>query len=186
MSVAGLERRLAKLESRHGSADDQWLIIWGRSAPELEEIAAGFEYRPKHVFAGVWQGDGDCPPSRLLNLDDIPQHELEALVAVYRAAGIRQERKLAAAAGENVSTLDETDFYIRHLRRGKLHDILRTLANKENPIPQIHAQPCDCPTCRTGETHPRVWSEWQARLKAWQARYMPETLPIRTAGEMVH
>ena len=87
---------------------------------------------------------------------------------------------MAIAAGENIAGLDETDFYIRFLRRYSRYDELRILGHSRNPSPAFHGVPCrveqisriPCESCARGETTPEGYDAWMRRYDGWMARYM--------------
>jgi hypothetical protein len=112
--------------------------------------------------------------SFLRDFDSLSETEHELLMAHLVALAADDERETAIAAGENIAGLDETDFYIRHLRRRGQHDELRTLGFQRVPSPAFHGLPCACESCARGETTPEGYTAWQRRHKAWMARYMPE------------
>jgi hypothetical protein len=113
------------------------------------------------------------PPSGRRDVESLSKKENELLLAHLQALAVQDERENALAAGENIAGIDDTDFYIRHLRRHGKHDELRMLGFDRVPSRALHVASCGCESCARGETTPAAYTEWQRRYKAWMARYMP-------------
>ncbi|MDR7040516.1 hypothetical protein J2X36_005299 [Methylobacterium sp. BE186] len=196
MTITNLSRRLEKVEAKRPPGTSIF-IAWGRTLEEAEgEIALrqrDGRLRQGEEFVGlVWPDPEPMPASRRIRFGlglgqepRISDRELALLVAAYRAEVAARERDTAIEAGEDVSDLDETDFYIRTIRRESrnVEQDLRLLCIEENPSPEIHyptsngREPmkwCTCSRCQTGETHPQAAQERHAaRQAAWLARYLP-------------
>ncbi|MDR7039842.1 hypothetical protein J2X36_004620 [Methylobacterium sp. BE186] len=196
MTILSLSRRLEKVEAKRPPGTSIF-IAWGRTLEEAEgEIAlrqrAGTIRHGESAVALLWPDPEPLPASRRVLFDGgrgrepkITDRELALLVAAFRAEAVDRERATAIEVGEDVSDLDETDFYIRSLRRESrnLEQDLRLLCIEENPRPEVHyahtngrepSKWCTCATCQSGETHPRTaYEQHAARQAAWLARYLP-------------
>jgi hypothetical protein len=113
------------------------------------------------------------PASGRRDPESLSKTEHELLLAHLETLASQDERERAIAAGENIRGLDQTDFYIRHLRRYGKYDELRMLGYHRVPSPALHLTHCACESCTRGETTPDAYTAWQVRHKAWVARYMP-------------
>ncbi|MER2269841.1 hypothetical protein [Methylobacterium oxalidis] len=196
MTITNLSRRLEKVEAKR-PAGTSIFLAWGRALEEAEgEIAlrqrAGMIRQGEDLVGLVWPDPEPLPASRRVLFDGgrgrepkISDRELALLVAAFHAEAVDRERTTAIEAGEDVSDLDDTDFYIRSLRRESrnLDQDLRFFCREENPGPEIHwperqsnglHRPCTCPTCLSDETTPMGAHKAHAtRQAAWLARYLP-------------
>ncbi len=167
MQTRTIEARLRKLEAT-SSRLKTWFIVWGLTVEAAQEkaqelFAAGVVHPRERetVMLLAWRGKGPLPDSRRTDLDNLTRGELDTLLAHLRARAVEEERGRAFAAEENIAGLDHTDFYIRHLRRCGDHTTLRMLKWEENPEP--------------GDIGMEAHRAHIARLRAWEARYMPES-----------
>lgn len=75
-----------------------------------------------------------------LQEDKLSGRELVIMVDAFEAEAVRSERKTAAAKGEDLSGLNDTDVRIRIMRRERreLSPDLRMLATRKNSDPVTH------------------------------------------------
>jgi hypothetical protein len=183
--IRGIEARLKKLEAARPRRVSIF-IVWGETEEAAEglllRLRAAGAVRPRDNTAALaWPGSGTMPASRRTDVEDLSQRELELLSAYHQAEAARLERERAIDAGEDIAGLDQTDFYIRFLRRFAHHDELRMLGHARVPSPAFHGIPCRveqlsakvCESCARGETTPEGHAAWRQRYKAWMTRYMP-------------
>lgn len=196
MTLAALFRRLHKIEAAR-ARPGSFFLAWGRTQDDafaaIAQAQADGQLRPDDAaVAMVWPDPEPVPPSRWVSTrgansaDEagMSDRELDLLVTAGRAEASREERDRALAAQEDITGLDDTDFYIRHLRRTSRNLIvdLRSLVSREVPEPEIHFsrwngrsyEHCRCARCLSGETalipaHKRVTDQ----RNAWLARYLP-------------
>ena len=111
--------------------------------------------------------------------------ELRRRIEEIQSNFVRAERDLASAKGEDISQLDDMDFYIRFLRRAHAdHPAcgwgtrLAGLVREEVPdADRKHYGRCDCATCESGETHPiKSGPLLKVLRQSWLKRYMPEAI----------
>jgi hypothetical protein len=177
-SVHAIDARLRKLEARR-PRKVTFFLAWAetdeKAQQALERFRAAGALRPREAAVALsWRCDEPMPASGRRDPESLSKTEHELLLAHLEALAARQERETAIAAGEDIRGLDETDFYIRHLRRHGKHDDLRMLGFHRVPSPALHGMPCACETCARGETTPAGHTAWQRRHKAWMARYLPD------------
>jgi hypothetical protein len=74
---------------------------------------------------------------------DLTDRELEAMCETVEAIEIAEERATALAIGEDITSLDDTDFLIRAIRRDRATAArnLRSLYIHATPYPEVHYQP---------------------------------------------
>ena len=192
-NLASLERRLRKLEERRTGTAAIY-VAWGSTRAEANATLQhardiGTVAPQDEAVALVWPDDTPIPLSRWILLgrqheDKLSDRELDIVVDAFEAEAVRREREAAAAKGEDLSGLDDTDVRIRIMRRDSrdLTTDLRMLAIRKNPEPATHwsapgpglVRACECPTCLSGETSPQVqYPVQQARMRAWLERYAP-------------
>ncbi|MCJ2067926.1 hypothetical protein MKK75_03735 [Methylobacterium sp. J-030] len=192
-NLASLERRLRKLEEcRTGSAAIYlaWGITRAKANGALQHARDIGTVAPRdEAVALVWPDDTPAPLSRWVLLgrkheEKFADRELEILIETFEIEAVRRERAAAAAKGEDLSDLDDTDVRIRIMRRESrdLTGDLRMLAIRKNPHVKTHwaapgtglVRACECPTCLTGETAPHVqYPIHRAKFQAWLDRYVP-------------
>ena len=163
--------RLRKLEAKRPPAVTAFLV-WAETDEAAERkgaelLAEGVIHKGEEFAALAWPDSSPMPPSRRVVLNptrfqdaDLGRRELELLITALEAEVVQAERESARGAGEDVSRLDDTDFYIRHLRRTGKYDELRTLKHRKNPDP--------------AEITIAAHNAWRERVRAWEMRYMPD------------
>ena len=193
MTLASIENRLRKLEERRTGVAAIYLA-WGRTQAEaaaaLQQARDIGTVAPQDQAATlIWPDEAPVPLSRWILLgraheEKFADRELDILVETFEAEAVRREREAAAAGGEDLFGLDDTDVRIRIIRRESrdLTADLRLLAIRKNPSAKTHwaapgsglVRPCECPTCLTGETSPSVqYAIHHTRVRAWLDRYVP-------------
>src|SRR5215212_8723633 len=168
-TVHAIDARLRKLEARR-PRKVTFFLAWAetdeKAQQALERFRAAGALRPREaVVALAWRCNDPMAASGRRDPESLSKTEHELLLAHLQGWAAEYERQEAIAAGEDITGLDETDFYIRHLRRHGKHDELRMLSHTRVPSPAFHGLPCDCESCARGETTPDGHTAWQRRHK---------------------
>ncbi|CAO4149119.1 hypothetical protein [Methylorubrum aminovorans] len=193
MTIAALHRRLRKIEAAR-ARPNSFFLAWGHTKDDAFTVLAqaqadGLFRQGDAAVAIVWPDPEPMPSARWVSFGqdggaDLSDRELELIASTGRTEAAIRERERAIAAQEDITGLDDTDFYIRHLRRTSkdLTMDLRFLVSHEVPEPEIHHavwngrsyDHCQCDRCLSGETallpaHTRTMGV----RNAWLARYLP-------------
>lgn len=81
MSVISIERRLRKLEARHGWKDGPWFFLWVRSQADAQRL---FDALPgpkptRNVVVVLWPHDEEPPQPRWATARSLSDREFDAI-----------------------------------------------------------------------------------------------------------